>query len=378
VGSFSDPLVDCKKCRERFRGDSLIEKAGGDPAGKTLAEISGMIRDLKIACPTCGTREFTEARAFNLMFRTFQGVVEESGTAIYLRPETAQGIFTNFKNVMNSLHPKLPFGIAQIGKSFRNEITPGNFTFRTREFEQMEIEFFVEPGTELKWHEHWCAKSRAWFESLGLSGEKLRFREHAKEELSHYSNKTTDVEYLFPFGWGELEGIASRTDFDLSQHQKFSGEDLTYFDQEKNSRFIPYVVEPSFGADRTVLTFLVNAYAEEDLGEGKTRTVLRLHPRLAPIKAAILPLKKNEPRIVEKARALYQTLRKTWNVSYDDTGGIGKLYRRQDEIGTPFCVTIDFETIEKDNAVTVRERDSMAQTRVSLDGIAAWLGDRLS
>lgn len=377
VGSFSDPLVDCKKCRERFRGDKLIEDAGGNPVGKTLSEISALIQSLKIKCPSCGASDFTEARAFNLMFRTFQGVVEESSTAIYLRPETAQGIFTNFKNVVNSLHPKLPFGIAQIGKSFRNEITPGNFTFRTREFEQMEIEFFVEPGTELEWHDYWCQKSREWFESLGLPGDKLRFREHAAEELSHYSNKTTDVEYLFPFGWGELEGIASRTDFDLKRHQEFSGEDLTWFDQEKNTRYIPYVVEPSFGADRTVLTFLVNAYTEEDLGEGKSRTVLRLHPKLAPLKAAILPLKKNEPRIVEKARSIHQAVSKRWNASYDDTGGIGKLYRRQDEIGTPFCITVDFETIEKDNAVTVRERDSMTQSRVSVDRLVAWLTERL-
>ncbi len=376
--SFSDPLVDCKSCKERFRGDKLIEdqlKISAD--GKSLKEISNIIKEKSIKCPSCGAADFTDAREFNLMFKTFQGVVEDSSSAIYLRPETAQGIFVNFKNVINNMHKKLPFGIAQIGKSFRNEITPGNFTFRTREFDQMEIEFFVEPRTELEWHKSWCDESMKWFTGLGINKNKLRFRDHAKEELSHYSNKTTDVEYEFPFGWGELQGIASRTDFDLSQHAKFSGIDLTYFDQNKNTHYIPYVIEPSFGLDRTVLTFLLDAYVEEKLENNTSRTVLRLSKRLAPIKAAILPLKRNEPRIVEKARYIFNLLKSRLVVQYDDTGSIGKLYRRQDEIGTPFCLTVDYETIEKDNAVTVRDRDSMTQQRIPVDELLNYLQDKM-
>jgi len=376
--SFSDPLVDCKSCKERFRGDKLIEEQTKQPMdGKTLKEISTIIKEEGIECPACKAKDFTEAREFNLMFKTFQGVIEDSSAAIYLRPETAQGIFVNFRNVLNTTRKKLPFGIAQIGKSFRNEITPGNFTFRTREFEQMEIEFFVEPGTELEWHKYWTDQSRTWFESLGIKPENLRFREHSDKELSHYSNKTTDVEYLFPFGWGELEGIASRTDFDLKQHAEHSKQELTYFDQKKESHYIPFVVEPSFGVDRTVLTFLLDAYEEEQLANGSTRTVLRLHKKLAPIKAAILPLKRNEPRIVEKARGIFQLLKDNWTVQYDDTGSIGKLYRRQDEVGTPFCMTVDFDTIEKDDAVTIRDRDTMEQVRVKISDLVSHISKRM-
>lgn len=378
VGSFSDPLVDCKECKERFRGDQLIEEQLQQQVeGKTLQEISAIIHGEGIKCPKCGNKNFTDAREFNLMFRTFQGVTEDSSAAIYLRPETAQGIFANFKNVLNTTHRKLPFGIAQIGKSFRNEITPGNFTFRTREFEQMEIEFFVEPGTELEWHQYWCDHSREWFTEYGIREEKLKFREHDAEELSHYSNKTTDVEYQFPFGWGELEGIASRTDFDLARHTEFSGEDLRYFDQAKNEHYLPYVVEPSFGADRTVLTFLIDAYRVEELEDGKTRTLLKLDRRIAPIKAAILPLKKNDPRMVEKGREIFNLLNDKFVVQYDDTGSIGKRYRRQDEIGTPYCMTIDFDTIEQDNAVTIRDRDTMTQERVAVTDLRDWLSKKL-
>lgn len=377
VGSFSDPLVDCKSCRERFRGDQLTEKQKGiSVEGKSLQEISSVIKEEGVSCPNCGAKDFTAAREFNLMFKTFQGVVENKSEAIYLRPETAQGIFTNFKNVVNTTRQKLPFGIAQIGKTFRNEITPGNFTFRTREFEQMEIEFFVRPGEELKWHDYWQQKSKEWYLGLGIREEKLRFREHDEEELSHYSNKTTDVEYEFPFGWGELEGIASRTDFDLSRHAEYSREDLSYFDQQANERFIPYVVEPSFGADRTVLTFLVDAYREEELANGNKRTVLRLDPRLAPVKAAILPLKRNEPGIVEKARAIHKMLREHGIVQYDDTGSIGKLYRRQDEVGTPYCMTVDHDTVDKDNMITIRDRDSMEQTRLPISQLLSWFLER--
>ena len=379
LSSFSDPLIDCKSCKSRFRGDKLIEdKLEMSVEGKTLKEISEIISSNALSCPNCGQKDFTEPREFNLMFKTFQGVTEDSSSTIFLRPETAQGIFVNFKNVLNTTRKKLPFGIAQIGKSFRNEITPGNFTFRTREFEQMEIEFFVEPGTELDWHNYWCDESQKWFSSLGLNKDNIRFREHSADELSHYSNKTTDVEYKFPFGWGELEGIASRTDYDLTQHANTSKADLTYYDQKNDKHFIPYVVEPSFGTDRTILTFLLDALHEEELANGNTRTVLKLSKKLAPIKAAILPLKKNEPRIVEKARQIFDTIKTKWNVQYDDTGSIGKLYRRQDEIGTPFCLTVDFDTIEKDNAVTVRDRDNMTQKRIGVDAITDYLEKSLS
>ena len=379
LSSFSDPLIDCKSCKSRFRGDKLIEdKLEMSVEGKTLKEISEIISSNALSCPNCGQKDITEPREFNLMFKTFQGVTEDSSSTIFLRPETAQGIFVNFKNVLNTTRKKLPFGIAQIGKSFRNEITPRNFTFRTREFEQMEIEFFVEPGTELDWHKYWCDESQKWFSSLGLNKDNIRFREHSADELSHYSNKTTDVEYKFPFGWGELEGIASRTDYDLTQHANTSKADLTYYDQKNDKHFIPYVVEPSFGTDRTILTFLLDALHEEELANGNTRTVLKLSKKLAPIKAAILPLKKNEPRIVEKARQIFDTIKTKWNVQYDDTGSIGKLYRRQDEIGTPFCLTVDFDTIEKDNAVTVRDRDNMTQKRIGVDAITDYLEKSLS
>ncbi len=378
VGSFTDPLVDCKSCKTRHRGDHLIEKQLGiDCAGKTLAEVSKIIiENADIKCPNCGEHNFTEAREFNLMFKTYQGVVEESANLVYMRPETAQGIFVNFKNVLNTSRKKIPFGIAQIGKAFRNEITPGNFTFRTREFEQMEIEFFVKPGTELEWHEKWCETSMQWFLGLGIRKEKLRFREHSADELSHYSNKTKDIEYEFPFGWGELEGIASRTDFDLKQHSEYSHEELNYFDPDNNDRYIPYVVEPSFGADRTVLTFLIDAYREDKLEDGTERIWLKLDPRLAPIKAAILPLKKNHEGIRGKAREIFENLSRYFNVMYDDTGSIGKLYRRQDEIGTPYCITVDFQTVEEDNKVTVRNRDTMTQERIGVEQLVEFFAPK--
>lgn len=378
VGSFTDPLVDCKSCKTRHRGDHLIEKQLGiDCAGKTLAEVSKIIiENADIKCPNCGEHNFTEAREFNLMFKTYQGVVEESANLVYMRPETAQGIFVNFKNVLNTSRKKIPFGIAQIGKAFRNEITPGNFTFRTREFEQMEIEFFVKPGTELEWHEKWCETSMQWFLGLGIRQEKLRFREHSADELSHYSNKTKDIEYEFPFGWGELEGIASRTDFDLKQHSEYSHEELNYFDPDNNDRYIPYVVEPSFGADRTVLTFLIDAYREDKLEDGTERIWLKLDPRLAPIKAAILPLKKNHEGIRGKAREIFENLSRYFNVMYDDTGSIGKLYRRQDEIGTPYCITVDFQTVEEDNKVTVRNRDTMTQERIGVEQLVEFFAPK--
>jgi glycyl-tRNA synthetase len=378
IGSFTDPLVDCKECKTRHRGDHLIEKALGiDCSGKTLKEVSEIIQENKeIVCPGCGSHNFTEAREFNLMFKTHQGVVEDTSNVVYLRPETAQGIFTNFKNVLNTSRKKIPFGIAQIGKSFRNEITPGNFTFRTREFEQMEIEFFVEPGSELEWHEVWCKLSMDWFLGLGIREENLRFREHSDDELSHYSNKTKDIEYLFPFGWGELEGIASRTDFDLKQHSQFSNEELVYFDQASSKKYIPYVVEPSFGADRTVLTFLIDAYRVDKLENDTERVWLKLDPRLAPIKVAILPLKKNHEGIRNKAREIFEDLSRYFNVQYDDTGSIGKLYRRQDEIGTPYCVTVDFDTVEKDNMVTVRDRDTMSQERIEVSKLSEYFAPK--
>jgi len=377
--SFSDPLIDCKNCQERFRGDDLIEQQTDTLVeGKTLSEISAIIKEKEIKCPNCGATDFTDAREFNLMFKTFQGVVDGKSAPIYLRPETAQGIFTNFKNVLTTSRKKIPFGIGQIGKAFRNEITPGNFTFRTREFEQMEMEFFVKPGTELEWHDYWVKQSRDFFLNLGIKEENLRIREHDEEELSHYSNKTTDIEYKFPFGWGELEGVASRTDFDLTQHSKHSGDDLVYFDQKTNEKYTPYVVEPSFGVDRTVLTFLVDAFIEEKLPNDKTRMVLKIHKKLAPIKVAILPLKKNEPRIVAKAREIFEELKGSVTTQYDDTGSIGKLYRRQDEIGTPFCLTVDFDTVEKDNSVTVRDRDTMEQERVPVENIKAYILEKMN
>ncbi len=375
--SFVDPLVDCRNCGQRFRGDDLVEKKLKTTAtGKSMEEISKLIKDNKINCPHCGVSDFTDARQFNLMFRTFQGIVEDTAGTVYMRPETAQGIFVNFKNVLNTTRKKLPFGIAQIGKSFRNEITPGNFIFRTREFEQMEIEYFVKPGEDKKYFGEWKKLCWDWFISLGMNEKKMRFREHGKDELSHYSNMTLDIEYEFPFGWGELFGLASRTDYDLKQHNEFSNEELNYFDEETKEHIIPYVIEPSFGVDRTLLTLLVDAYTEEKL-EKETRVVMKLNPALAPVKIAVFPLKRNEERLVKTAREIADTLKEYYAVQYDDTGSIGKLYRRQDEIGTPFCITVDFQTIEEDKAVTIRDRDTMKQDRIPIEELKQWFSDKL-
>ncbi|MFH1761795.1 MAG: glycine--tRNA ligase [bacterium] len=378
VASFADPLMDCKKCRSRFRGDHLLEeKQGqGSAAGLDFAQIHGKIKDLKINCPKCGNNEFTEPRAFNLMFKTFQGVVEDSASEIFLRPETAQGIFVNFKNIYVTCRQRVPFGVAQIGKAFRNEITPGNFTFRTREFEQMELEYFCKPGTELDQFMYWKEFCLNWLLNLNLNKDKIRLRDHDKEELSHYSNATSDIEYKFPFGWGEVWGIASRTDYDLKQHMKFSGEDLQYVDQANNERYVPFVVEPSLGVDRVALTFLTDAYDEETV-KGEKRTLLRLHPRLAPVKLAILPLSNKDP-LAARAREIYEKIRSQglWNVEFDRIGSIGKRYRRQDELGTPFCATFDFDSLE-DNAVTIRERDTMAQERIPIDKLSEEVNKRI-
>jgi glycyl-tRNA synthetase len=383
ISSFSDPLMDCKKCKERVRGDKLVEEHLGIEmaVGKTLQQISEIIHKNKIPCPKCGECNFTEARSFNLMFKTHQGVIEEEAALVYMRPETAQGIFVNFKNILATTRKRLPFGIGQIGKAFRNEITPGNFTFRTREFEQMEIEYFFDPENT-KWQEifnEWKKLSMDFvINTLGISGKNLRLRDHEKEELSHYSGGTTDIEYLFPFGWGELCAAAAyRTDFDLNQHQKFSGEEMNYTDPENPQRkIIPHVIEPSFGADRITLAVLLDAYAEEEIA-GETRIVLHLKPQLAPIKAAILPLVKNKEIITGKAREIYHQLKKQFNCEYDESGSIGKRYRRQDEIGTPLCVTIDFDTIEKDDSVTVRDRDTTTQTRVKVNELIAYLSEKI-
>ena len=370
VVSFNDPLMDCKSCKARFRADKLIEDYANEhgltdihPDGWTNEKMSEYIAEQGIKCPECGKSDFTGIRKFNMMFKTFQGVNEDTASQIYLRPETAQGIFVNFKNVQRTTRRKLPFGIAQVGKSFRNEITPGNFTFRTREFEQMELEFFCEPGTEMKWYEYWKDYCHKFLLSLGMKEEHIRLREHAKEELSHYSNGTTDIEFLFPFGWGELWGVASRTDYDLKAHQNHSGKSMEYLDPFTNERFIPYCVEPSLGADRVALAFLCDAYDEETLENGDVRNVLHLHPALAPYKAAVLPLQKN--KLGDKAREVYELLAKHFMVDFDDSGAIGKRYRRQDEIGTPLCITIDFDTLE-DETVTVRDRDTMAQVRMPI------------
>ncbi len=376
ISNFSDPLVDCKNCKERFRGDHLIEHhLNMEVGGKTLAQLSDIIKENKIPCPSCGKSDFTEPREFNLMFKTFQGVVEDRGTEIFLRPETAQGIFVNFKNVQRTSRKKVPFGIAQIGKAFRNEITPGNFIFRTREFEQMEIEYFVKPGTEFEQLEKWVDLSMNWFTDLGIKEDRLKQKDHSAEELSHYSNKTVDLEYLYPFGWGELQGIASRTSFDLTQHTEFSNDTLDYHDTESNEKYIPHVVEPSFGVDRAFLAFLTNAFEEEKLEKG-TRNVLRLDRRLAPVKIAVLPLKRNEERIVKQAREIFDMLKDRYHTQYDDTGSIGKLYRRQDEVGTPFCVTVDFDTIEQDKKVTVRERDKMTQERIPVAALQEYFQEQ--
>ncbi len=383
LSGFSDPLMDCKECHERFRADQLIEGFAKEKGIELEGSVDGwdndkmmtFIEENHVPCPSCGKHNFTDIRQFNLMFKTFQGVTEDAKNTVYLRPETAQGIFVNFKNVQRTSRKKLPFGIAQIGKSFRNEITPGNFTFRTREFEQMELEFFCKPGTDLEWFSYWRAYCRDFLKSLGMKEEEMRLRDHDPAELAFYSKGTTDIEYLFPFGWGELWGIADRTDYDLTQHQNTSGEDLTYFDDETSERYIPYVIEPSLGADRVVLAFLCAAYDEENLGtEDKPdmRTVLRFHPALAPVKIGVLPLSK---KVNEGAEAVYAMLSKKWYCEFDDRGNIGKRYRRQDEIGTPFCVTYDFDS-ETDRQVTVRFRDSMEQERVPVDGLVRYFEDK--
>ena len=374
VGGFSDPLIDCKTCKARHRADKLIEEqCGFDPAGWSDQQMMDYIREHKVACPECGGTEFTDIRKFNLMFKTFQGVTEDSKSEIYLRPEIAQGIFVNFMNVQRTTRRKVPFGIGQIGKSFRNEITPGNFTFRTREFEQMELEFFCKPGTDLEWFKYWKDYCHQFLLSLGMKDENIRLRDHEQAELSHYSNATTDIEFLFPFGWGELWGIADRTNFDLTQHQTHSGKSCEYFDPETNEKYIPYVIEPSLGADRVALAFLCDAYDEEEVGEGDVRTVLRLHPALAPYKAAVLPLSK---KLSEPARELWTKLADHFMVDYDEAGTIGKRYRREDEIGTPFCITYDFES-QEDGCVTIRFRDTMEQVRLPMDEVLSFIEERL-
>ena len=373
VGGFTDPLMDCKDCKTRHRADKLIEETGKDASGMTFAQMTDYIKEHGISCPDCGSKNFTDIRKFNLMFKTYQGVTEDAKNEIFLRPETAQGIFVNFANVQRTTRKKIPFGIGQIGKSFRNEITPGNFTFRTREFEQMELEFFCKPGTDLEWFNYWKDYCKKWILSLGMKEENIRLRDHSKEELSHYSNATTDIEFMFPFGWGELWGIADRTDFDLKQHQAHSGKSLEYFDQESGEKYIPYVIEPSLGADRVALAFLCDAYDEEQIDEKDTRIVLRLHPALAPYKAAILPLSK---KLSNGAQKVYERLSASFMVEYDESGSIGKRYRRQDEIGTPFCITYDFDS-ETDGCVTVRDRDTMAQERISIDDVEKYINLKL-
>ena len=381
LAGFSDPLMDCKECHERFRADKLIEdwvqennytlEKGIDAF--THDEMKAFVEEHNIACPTCGKHNFTDIRQFNLMFKTFQGVTEDSKNTVYLRPETAQGIFTNFVNVQRSARRKVPFGIAQIGKSFRNEITPGNFIFRVREFEQMELEFFCKPGTDLEWFTYWRSFCRQWLLDIGLKEEHIRLRDHSPEELCFYSKATTDFEYLFPFGWGELWGVADRTDYDLTQHQNVSKKDLTYFDSDTSERYVPYVVEPSLGVERCVLAVLSGAYDEEEVGENDVRTVLRLHPCLAPFKAAVLPLSK---KLGDKAMEVYDELSKYFMVDYDEAGSIGKRYRREDEIGTPFCITYDFDSVE-DNCVTVRDRDTMEQVRLPISELKAYIESKI-
>ena len=384
LGSFSDPLMDCKDCHSRFRADQLIEEYmdenGITPEkgldGWTHEEMADYIKENNIVCPKCGKNDFTDIREFNLMFKTFQGVTEDASDTIYLRPETAQGIFVNFANVQRTSRKKIPFGIGQIGKSFRNEITPGNFTFRTREFEQMELEFFCEPDTDLEWFEYWRGFCRDWLMSLGIKEDEMRLRDHDKEELSFYSKATTDIEFKFPFGWGELWGIADRTDYDLGRHIETSGKDLTYFDDEKHERYIPYVIEPSLGADRVTLAFLCAAYDEENIGTEEKpdmRTVLHFHPAIAPVKIGVLPLSK---KLNENATKVFEELSKYYNCEYDDRGAIGKRYRRQDEIGTPFCVTYDFDS-EEDGAVTVRDRDTMEQERIKIEDLKDYFDKKL-
>ena len=383
IGGFSDPLMDCKECKTRHRADNLIEDFDGtNVAGWTNEQMTEYIKEKNICCPNCGKSNFTDIRQFNLMFKTFQGVTEDTKSELYLRPETAQGIFVNFANIQRTSRKKVPFGVAQIGKSFRNEITPGNFIFRVREFEQMELEFFCKPGTDLEWFNYWRSFCKNWLLSLGINEENLRLRDHSPEELCFYSKATTDFEYMFPFGWGELWGIADRTDYDLNQHIKTSGKSLEYFDPETNEKYVPYVIEPSLGVERLFLSIVTEAYDEEELvsvdknGNEKKeiRTVMRFHPALAPFKAAVLPLVK---KLTPKAMEVYEMLSKKFNVDFDETGTIGKRYRRQDEIGTPFCITYDFDTLEKDNCVTIRDRDTMEQERVSIDNLVAYLEEKI-
>ena len=381
LGGFSDPLMDCRECKERFRADKLIEDYC-EKTGKALEkpidafsqeEMKNFIEENNIPCPSCGKHNFTDIRQFNLMFKTFQGVTEDAKNTVYLRPETAQGIFVNFVNVQRTTRKKLPFGIGQIGKSFRNEITPGNFIFRVREFEQTELEFFCEPDPDLEWFSYWRSFCKNWLLSLGMKEENLRLRDHDPEELCFYSKATTDFEFMFPFGWGELWGVADRTDYDLTQHQNTSGKDLTYFDPDKNTRYIPYVVEPSLGVERSFLAFLTEAYDEETLEGGDVRTVLHFHPALAPFKAAVLPLSK---KLGDKAMEIHNNLAKHFPVDYDETGSIGKRYRREDEIGTPFCITYDFDS-ENDGCVTVRDRDTMEQVRIKTDDLVSYIEEKL-
>lgn len=375
LDSFNDALIDCKTCKSRFRADHLIEDALGlDVEGKTEAEMTEIIRQEEIKCPVCGSKDWTDARSFNLMFKTFQGVVEDSTSVVYLRPETAQGIFINFKNVVDTMRVSLPFGIGQIGKAFRNEITPGNFIFRTREFEQMELQFFVKPGEDDDWFAYWKKYALDWLIGLGISADNLAYHDHAPEKLAHYSKATTDIIYKFPFGWEELWGIANRTDFDLSTHMKHSGKKMTYFDNESGEHIVPYVVEPSVGVDRLLLAFLVEAYTEDEV-DGATRVYLNLSPELAPVKAAVFPLSKKEP-LASMARELYDKLKKVFNVEYDESGSIGKRYRRQDEIGTPYCITVDFDSVE-DKKVTIRDRNTLEQDRVEIDRVLDYLLERI-
>ena len=390
LGGFSDPLMDCKECKERFRADKLIEDYCQEQNitlekpidAFSQEEMAAFIEEHQVPCPSCGKHNFTDIRQFNLMFKTFQGVTEDAKNTVYLRPETAQGIFVNFNNVQRTTRRKLPFGVCQIGKSFRNEITPGNFTFRTREFEQMELEFFCKPGTDLEWFNYWRNFCHEWLLNLNMKDEDLRLRDHDPEELCFYSKATTDFAFMFPFGWGELWGVADRTDYDLTQHQNTSGVDMTYFDQETGEHYIPYVVEPSLGADRVVLAFLVEAYDEEvvDAAKNDVRVVMHFHPALAPFKCAVLPLSK---KLSDKAREIQQELSKEWMVDFDETGSIGKRYRREDEIGTPYCITVDFDTVgdaEKagDNCVTVRDRDTMEQVRLPISELKAYLAEKLA
>ncbi len=374
--NFSDPLIDCKSCKQRFRADNLIEefsKGTVSAEGMSREDMEKYIQENKVKCPNCGHSNFTGLRNFNLMFKTFMGVTEDAKNEVYLRPETAQAMFVDYKNVVRTQRPKMPFGIAQMGRSFRNEITPGNFIFRTREFEQMELEFFCKPGTDLEWFEYYKNQMRTWLYDLGIKKENLRERNHSKEELCFYSKATCDFEFLFPFGWGELWGIADRTDYDLTQHQKASGENMEYIDPVTNEKYIPYVVEPALGVDRMFLTILCNAYAEETVGENDTRVVLHLIPALAPYKVAVLPLSK---KLSEKAREVYRKLSKSFNCDYDEAGSIGKRYRREDEIGTPYCVTIDFDTLE-DETVTIRDRDTMEQIRLPISEIENFVGQKI-